>query len=140
MGELQGRRHFIAEGEGRVIDCLVVGIGGFLGALLRHLVGMFAMSPENGFPVHTLSINILGSFAIGVIAAAALRTGSHPGERWILFLKVGLCGGFTTFSSFSLESVELLRSGGTWLGVLYMVMSVFGCLGAVLAGQWLVSR
>lgn len=125
------------------MDCLVVGIGGFPGALLRHLVGMFAMSPENGFPVHRLSINILGSFAIGVIAAAALWTGSHPGERWILFLKVGLCGGFTTFSSFSsfsLESVELLRSGGTWLGVLYMVMSVFGCLGAVLAGQWLVSR
>ena len=123
-----------------MVDCLVVGAGGFLGALLRHVVGLLPIRPENGFPVHTLSINILGSFAIGVIAALAARLGHHPDVRWILFLKVGLCGGFTTFSSFSLESVHLFRSGGAWPGALYILISLIGCLGAVLAGQWLVSR
>ena len=75
-----------------MIECLVVGAGGFVGAVLRYLVGLLDMNPESGFPIKTFFINIAGAFLIGVVAALASREALNP--RTVLFLKVGICGGF----------------------------------------------
>jgi CrcB protein len=85
-------------------------------------------------------INALGSFAIGLVAGLTLtpaRVGMHPDLR--IFLMVGICGGFTTFSSFSLQSLELLQSGEIWRAAGYAAGSVGLCLAAVWCG-WLAGR
>lgn len=69
-----------------MIECLVVGAGGFVGAVLRYLVGLLDMNPESGFPIKTFIINIAGAFLIGVVAALASREALNP--RTVLFLKV----------------------------------------------------
>ena len=112
-----------------MLNCLVVGAGGFLGSVARYLMGLI--------PVPTIGINIIGAFLIGVISAYALRDIQFD-PRLLLFLRVGLCGGFTTFSTFSLDAVEMLRTGAYLPAVLYMVLSVVLCLGATVGGQLLV--
>lgn len=73
-----------------MLDCIVVGIGGFAGSVCRYLIGLIPVTGKSGFPVKTFLINIIGSFLIGLIAAAAAKNGSlNP--RIILFLKVGIC-------------------------------------------------
>ena len=115
-----------------MLECLIVGAGGALGAILRHLVGMVPLTPENGFPVKTFLINVIGSFIIGLVAALAAKYTLNP--RLVLFLKVGICGGFTTFSTFSLETSELIRSGAYTAAVLYVLLSAgLGILVVILA-------
>lgn len=91
-------------------DCLMVGAGGFIGSVLRYIVGLIPMREGSTFPVKTMCVNVAGAFLIGIIAASVLRHGDMS-PRMVLFLKVGICGGFTTFSTFALESVGLLQSG-----------------------------
>ena len=90
-----------------MIDCIVVGAGGFIGAVCRYLIGLIPLNEGGAFPVKTFLINIAGSFVIGIIAALALKN-SALNPRAVLFLKVGICGGFTTFSSFALETGDLI--------------------------------
>lgn len=117
-----------------MIDCIAVGIGGFIGAICRYLIGMIPLKEGCTFPIKTFLINIAGSFLIGIIAALAMKTDPLD-SRTVLFLKVGLCGGFTTFSSFALETADLMKDGKIHLAALYSVLSVtFGVL-AVFAGQ-----
>ena len=86
-------------------NCLFVALGGGLGAVGRYLLSLIA-APWS-FPVMTLLTNFLGAVVIGAVAQAA---GQLPmSKSAVLFLKTGLCGGFTTFSTFSLETVELLE-------------------------------
>ena len=92
------------------------------------------------FPWGTLLINVLGSLIIGLVAgltALPARVGVHPDVR--VFLMVGVCGGFTTFSAFSLQSLELLQAGEAASALGYMAGSVLLCLIAVGAG-WLLGR
>ena len=97
----------------------------------------FEKNDEFIFPATTLLINAIGALAIGIVVA--YFTQIHMEESPILlFLKVGICGGFTTFSSFSLESMQLFEKGEIFLGVLYISASVILCLAAVFAGQHLV--
>lgn len=122
-----------------LVNCLAVGAGGFIGSVARYLVGLLpaalgAKSILGGFPVATFSINVVGAFAIGFIAAWATRDAQMSPEL-LLLLKVGICGGFTTFSTFSLESMQLIDTGAWAMAVAYMVLSVIACLGAVLAGD-----
>ena len=112
-----------------MLNCLVVGAGGFLGSVARYLMGLI--------PVPTIGINIIGAFLIGLISAYALRDTSFD-PRLLLFLRVGICGGFTTFSTFSLDAVELLRTGAYLPAVLYMLLSVVLCLVATVAGQMIM--
>lgn len=119
-----------------MINCLFVGAGGFIGAVLRYLLGLLPVSERTQFPVVTMGINILGAFAIGCISAAAARFGWD--SRAVLLLKTGVCGGFTTFSTFSLESVQLLSGGRTEMAAAYMAGSLALCLAAVFAGKWLI--
>ena len=90
-------------------NCLAVGAGGALGAVARYLVGLVPLLHRGAFPLPTLLINLVGAVAIGLVAAAGGRTALSPTA--LLFLQVGLCGGFTTFSTFSLEAL-----GQLWFG------------------------
>lgn len=115
-----------------MLNCIFVGIGGFLGAVLRYLASFIPVKNPQGFPIVTLIINILGSLCIGLIAFWMSKS-SNIDSRLILFLKVGICGGFTTFSTFSLETGELVKSGHIMLAILYIALSVgFGVLAALL--------
>ncbi len=120
-----------------MFDCLAVGIGGFFGSIGRYLIGMIPIKESSAFPFNTLLINVAGAFLIGLIAASALKN-QQLDPRWVLLLKVGLCGGFTTFSAFSLETVDLLRAGSYAAAFLYIVLSVILCAGAVIAGQYVI--
>ncbi|HNX14900.1 MAG TPA: fluoride efflux transporter CrcB [Oscillospiraceae bacterium] len=119
-------------------DLLYVGMGGFLGAVLRYSAGFLPIKPQNGFPMTTLLVNITGAFVIGLIAALSIKTGIHP--KLVLFLKVGLCGGFTTFSTFSAETVRLFQDGKTGLAVAYIVASVLCCVLAILFAEWIIGK
>ena len=100
---------------------------------MRYLIGIIPMTPESGFPIKTFVINIAGAFLIGIVAALAARNSLDP--KVSLFLKVGICGGFTTFSSFALETNQLMAKGQVATSACYVVLSVlFGVL-AVLAAQ-----
>lgn len=115
-------------------NCLFVALGGGLGAVGRYLLSLIA-APWS-FPVMTLLTNFLGAVVIGAVAQAA---GQLPmSKSAVLFLKTGLCGGFTTFSTFSLETVELLEQGRRAAGGGYILASVGLCLAGVLLGRALV--
>lgn len=117
-----------------MLNCLAVGAGGFLGAVLRYLCSLLPLGRDGGFPVGTLLVNVLGAFAIGLIAAAAARHAALS-PRMILFLKTGICGGFTTFSTFALETSGLLQAGRLPVAAAYVVLSVLLSVGAVVLVQ-----
>ncbi|HIV11508.1 MAG TPA: fluoride efflux transporter CrcB [Candidatus Pullilachnospira stercoravium] len=117
-------------------ECLIVGAGGAVGAVLRYLIGLIPLNPENGFPIKTFLINVAGCFVIGLVAALAARASLNP--RITLFLKVGICGGFTTFSSFALETEQLMAKGAVWMAVSYVAASVLCGILAVFAAQKLL--
>ena len=118
-----------------LLNCLLVGLGGFFGAALRYGIGLVPVKEACRFPVKTFLINLLGCFAIGILAALAAKN-ERLDPKLLLFLKVGLCGGFTTFSSFALESSELLQSGHTGLALAYVLGSTILGVGFVLAAQF----
>lgn len=105
------------------LNVLSVGLGGAIGAVLRYVLGLLPIKSQSGFPWITFFINILGAFCIGIIACSVIKY-NNLSPRMVLFLKVGICGGFTTFSTFSLESYNLLTSGKVFLAILYMILSV----------------
>jgi len=115
---------------------LLVALGGAAGRMGRAWVGIAAARLFGmGFPWGTMIVNILGSAVIGVFAATALspsRTILSPELR--IFLMVGFCGGFTTFSSFSLQTFELLRDGRAGAALANIVVSVCVCIAAAAAG------
>ena len=84
-------------------------------------------------------INIAGSFIIGITAVFAAKS-NLMNPRFILFLKVGICGGFTTFSSFALETADLMKDGKIHLAVIYTVLSVLLGVLAIFAGQGIVGK
>ena len=118
-------------------DCLMVGLGGFIGSAGRYLLGKVPVSMAGGFPIQTFFINLLGCFLIGCLAAVAEReTAISP--RTILFLKTGFCGGFTTFSTFALETSALMEGGHIGTAFLYVVLSaVLGVALVFAAEAWL---
>lgn len=122
-----------------MIECIIVGAGGFVGAVCRYLIGMIPLKEGCAFPIKTLMINIVGSFMIGIVAALASET-DFLNPRTVLFLKVGICGGFTTFSSFALESTDLIKSGKMQLAVIYTILSIILGVLAVFAGQGIIRR
>ena len=114
-----------------MIDCLFVGFGGFIGSVLRYLIGRIPLKNAGAFPLLTLVINVAGAFALGFLAAY-LSKSACLNPRYALFWKVGVCGGFTTFSTFSLEALTLFQNGRAWTGAAYILLSVtLGVAGAV---------
>jgi CrcB protein len=90
----------------------LVGVGGAIGSICRYLVAQYFQTrfAESGFPYGTMVVNITGCFVIGLIFAIGARTGFL--SDWRLFLVTGICGGYTTFSSFSFEAMSLLHNKG----------------------------
>lgn len=116
-----------------MLPLLLVMAGGAIGAGARHLVGramLAALGP--GFPWATLSINVGGGLLMGLLAGLLLRF--SLGESWRLFLGVGVLGGFTTFSSFSLDAVTLAQRGQMLAAGGYVAASVIGSIAALLIG------
>jgi CrcB protein len=109
---------------------LSVALGGGFGAWLRFIAGR--LIPGTSFPFATLTINILGSFAMGLLAAWLARSGGNESVR--LLLGVGVLGGFTTFSAFSLEVVTLAQRGAMAAAALYVAASLVGGIVALLIG------
>lgn len=109
-------------------NILLVGLGGGIGSMLRYAASLLINSKY--FPYSTLAVNILGSFLIGVIFAMSLEDEVFF-NNWKLFLATGLCGGFTTFSAFSMENLSLIQSGKFGLAITYIVISIiFGIVAA----------
>lgn len=119
-----------------MVGYLYIAAGGALGSIARYwMAGAIDSRLNTGFPWGTVLVNITGSFAIGIFAAMAMgetRWGLNEGGR--LFLMVGICGGFTTFSSFSLQTLGLLREGLLLRAGGHVALSVIACLIATWAG------
>lgn len=118
-----------------MLNCLAVGAGGFVGAVLRYLLGLVPLKTD--LPIKTFAVNLIGCFAIGIVAALAERPlADYP--RMVLFLKVGVCGGFTTFSSFALETGDLMKNSRYAAAAVYVFASVVLGTAAVFCGQFLI--
>lgn len=116
---------------------LLVFIGGGIGSVCRFLIGKFLNPQLPHFPYGTFTVNLLGSFLIGLLMGQLLRTDSPASASIQLLLITGFCGGFTTFSAFSYEQLEILRSGAFLTFFLYLFSSISLGLLAALAGIWL---
>lgn len=108
-------------------------LGGALGAGARHLAGLAALRTVGpGFPWATLFVNLVGGLAIGLLAGWLVRNGGSEATR--LFVAVGVLGGFTTFSAFSLETWLMIERGQLGLAALYVLVSVIGSVALLFAG------
>lgn len=117
---------------------LLVGVGSFFGGALRYAVSMFMKGVcGNAFPWGTLLVNLVGCFAFGVIFALFGKC-SCTANAWCLLLTTGVCGGFTTFSTFANESMLMLQNGN-WGGFVgYVTTSLVVGLALVALGYWIV--
>jgi len=124
-----------------MIPYLLVAAGGAVGSVGRYGLALsIARATGPGFPVGTVIINIVGSFVIGWFAEFTAVYGRHPaGEPARAFVMAGLCGGFTTFSAFSLQTIDLLRAGQTMRAIANVVASVVLCLAATALGMRLAN-
>lgn len=114
-------------------NLVLVGLGGMIGSAFRYLAVHFIQHER--FPYATLTVNIIGSFLIGAIMAVASKQESFG--NWRLFLATGICGGFTTFSAFAWENMQLL-SQERYLGfAVYTGATLVIGLGAVTLGYWI---
>ncbi len=112
---------------------LQVALGGAIGAAARYGVGRLMFRPGDGLPLGVITVNILGSFLMGVFIVWAARKGGAPLGP---FLATGVLGGFTTFSAFSLEFANLVEKGATGQAAAYLALNVVGALAAIFAGLW----
>lgn len=125
---------------------VAVALGGAIGSVLRFLAGgwvagrMLAGNPQTAFPVATLLVNVAGSFLIGIVFAWLDQVVRDPALRDGLraFLVVGVLGGFTTFSTFSLETIHLIETGLWDRALLNIIASVVLCIAAAFVGLALV--
>ena len=122
-----------------MLNCLVVALGGGIGASLRYLIGLIPLKEPFIFPVKTLVINLLGCFVIGLVASLAVKNSSLS-PKTVLFIKTGLFGGFTTFSTFALETEALMKAEHSGLAVVYVALSVVVGVGLAFAGQVVVGK
>jgi fluoride exporter len=115
-------------------NLFLVMLGGAVGAGARHLVGRWTLAAFGpAYPWGTLAVNLLGGLAMGLLAGGLARLG-QGGEQWRLLLGVGVLGGFTTFSAFSLEAMAMLERGDWGLGLGYVLASVIGAVAALALG------
>jgi len=113
----------------------IIGSGSFLGGVARYLTARVVQNSfASAFPYGTLAVNLLGCLLIGLIFGISQRT-NMISDEWRIFLTVGFCGGFTTFSTFANENMTLLRDGNFFYFALYTGLSVFLGLVAVFFGN-----
>lgn len=123
-----------------MLKYLLVGAGGMLGAMARYgLCGWISGATEGRFPYGTLIVNMIGSFMIGFFLFLALERFTWNPELRI-FIAFGILGGFTTFSTFSYETAQLMRDGVYLLAAINVFASIFVCLAATFAGMILAYK
>lgn len=113
---------------------LWIGLGGAIGSIFRYTLSLLPI--KSSFPILTLITNLLGAFIIGVVVG--LFEKQYLSSQIHLFLKTGLCGGFTTFSTFSLETLTLLENDMIFIAIFYALISVVGCIVGVYLGKMIV--
>ena len=111
----------------------LIGLGGFLGSVCRYYSQQFIARFSTTFPYGTLAVNIVGCFLVGLIFGFANK-GNVLSPEWRMFLATGFCGGFTTFSTFSYESTQLINNGEYFYLALYIAVSVIIGIFATFAG------
>lgn len=111
---------------------LFVALGGAVGSMGRYAISLLPF--KTGFPILTLITNIIGAALIGFIAGAVSNKGDVSPNA-VLFWKTGVCGGFTTFSTFSLEAFTLFENKACLSGGIYIFLSVVCCLAGILCGK-----
>ena len=116
---------------------MAVGAGSFLGGAGRYLVSLAMKSVNKGFPWATLTVNLVGCFLMGLLWSVFSKNGAEC-SNWALFLIVGLCGGFTTFSTFSKEALVMLQTGNVWGFAGYVAISVIAGIALVALGYYLL--
>lgn len=118
------------------MNYLLVMLGGAVGSLARYMVGRGTMAWFGpGYPWGTLAVNLIGGFLMGALAGALARIGGSENTR--LLIGIGILGGFTTFSSFSLDTVTMIERGDWGMALSYALVSVTGSVAALFAGLYL---
>ena len=113
---------------------LLIALGGAAGSMLRYLLGGRAQHfAPHGFPLGTLFVNVVGCFLVGILVRQFMNIQTHNYVRALLI--VGFCGGFTTFSTFSMETVGLIEGGEYSRAMAYIALSLTLCLTATFAGM-----
>ena len=111
---------------------LVIALGGAVGSVARYLLGRAVSGSVQGFPIGTFAVNVAGCLLIGVLARMFMNHQSDAPLRAALM--VGFCGGFTTFSTFTLETLGLMQGGELGKAAVYVVLSSLVCVAATAAG------
>lgn len=118
------------------MSILLVALGAAVGAPLRYVVDRLVQSRLDGvFPWGTLAVNVIASFVLGLVVAAA--AGGRLGEDVVAVAGVGFCGALSTYSTFSYETLRLVEGGARWYALGNVVLSVGSGLAAAAAGWWL---
>ena len=117
-------------------NIIAVGAGSFIGGIARYIVSLAMKGVSKGFPWATLLVNLLGCLIIGLLWGFLSRNISES-TSWGLFLTVGLCGGFTTFSTFSKEALTMLQTGQIWGFASYIAISILAGIALVALGYYL---
>ena len=121
---------------------LLVAAGGAIGSMARYGLGVLAgrMAPNAGWPVGTLAANVIGGLLMGLLVGWLAFRGGAQQEAVRLFAAVGLLGGFTTFSSYSLEAVQMIERRQIGLAAAYVIGSVILAIGALFVGLMIARR
>ena len=119
----------------KILSVILVGLGGLIGSVLRYLIAVLYSrhSPSTAIPYGTLTVNIVGCLVIGIVYGLSERFHLLT-PNWRLFLATGICGGFTTFSSFAYENVTMLQQSNYIGFAVYSISSFVLCLLAAFAG------
>ncbi len=116
-------------------------LGGGLGALARYGVGIASLRAfGTGWPYGTFAVNLIGGFLMGVLVTSLALRGADDQERWRVLIGVGVLGGFTTFSAFSLEVARMIETRALAAAALYSLVSVLLSVAALFAGMMLMRR
>ena len=117
-------------------NILAVGAGSFVGGAARYLVSLGMKGIGKGFPWATLAVNLVGCLMIGLLSGLLSRNAAEN-TSWGLFLTVGLCGGLTTFSTFSKEALAMLQTGQIWGFASYIALSILAGIALVALGYYI---
>lgn len=117
-------------------NIIAVGAGSFIGGIARYIVSLAMKGISKGFPWATVLVNLSGCLIIGLLWGFLSRNASES-TSWGLFLTVGLCGGFTTFSTFSKEALTMLQTGQIWGFASYIALSILAGIALVALGYYI---
>ena len=117
-------------------NIIAVGAGSFIGGIARYIVSLAMKGIGKGFPWATLAVNLVGCLMIGLLSGLLSRNAAEN-TSWGLFLTVGLCGGLTTFSTFSKEALAMLQTGQIWGFASYIALSILAGIALVALGYYI---